>query len=145
MTFNRITIRGHAGADPEVKYVDPTTPMARFTVATEADGYVSPDGHFAVKKVTEWHTVYCYYRLAEIVDATIFKGVEVEVEGRLSYTTIYKADKEPRKIAYIVADKVTTITKEKREDLTPEVETPNNPYGAYLDLLSRAEDEEMPF
>lgn len=145
MTLNRIIIRGHVGADPEVKYVSPTTPVARLSVATEADGYVSPQGNYTERKVTEWHTVYCYYRLAEIVDATVFRGLEVEVEGRLSYTVVYKADTEPRKVAYIVADKVTVISKEEEEETVTAEENPNNPYGVYLDFLSDSPDEEMPF
>ena len=144
-TYNRITIRGYVGADPEVKYVDPTTPVARFTVATEADGYVSPDGRFVTKTVTEWHAVYCYYRLAEVADATVFKGTPVEVEGRLSYTTVYKAGSEPRKVSYIVADKVTLLEKKEAPEAVPEAELPNNPYGDYLDLIRKAPDEEMPF
>ena len=139
MTYNRITIRGHVGADPEVKYVDPVTPVARFSVATDAEGYVSPDGHFALKPITEWHTVYCYYRLAEVVDASVFKGMEVEVEGRLSYTTIYRGESLPRKVAYIVIERI------EDEERAPRGESPNNPYGAYLDFLEKGSDGDMPF
>ncbi len=145
MTYNRITIRGHVGADPEVKYVDPVTPVARFSVATEAEGYVSPDGHFALKPITEWHTVYCYYRLAEVVDASVFKGMEVAVEGRLGYTTIHRGESLPRKVAYIVADSVSVIERREQEETAPEEERPNNPYGAYLDFLDKGSDEDMPF
>ena len=145
MTINKVTIRGNAGADPVIKYVDPTTPMARFTVATESEKHITPGGRIKAEKVTEWHTVYCYYRLAEEADAFVFKGTEVEVEGRLSYTTIYREGKTPHKVAYIVADKLTVLERRAKETAVPEEEHPNNPYGAYLELLDKSRDKDMPF
>ena len=144
-TYNRVTIRGYVGADPTLKYIDPSTPVARFSVATDADGYVSSDGHFALGKVTEWHTVFAYYRLAEVTDATVFKGLFVEIEGRLSYTTIRTPGKPPRKTAYIIADKISVISREKEEEIIPEKEMPNNPYGAYLDVLEKDAETDIPF
>ena len=143
MTYNRITLRGYVGRDPELWYVSPTAPIARFPLATDGDGRLSEDGKsYRPGRVTEWHTIYCQYRLAETADASVFKGLLVEVEGRLAYTTIYRPGREPRKVAYIVADRLKTLTEDRLEDLTPEEERPNNPYGDYIDYLGKAAGED---
>lgn len=147
MTYNRITLRGYVGGDPDIKYLDPSTCIATFRVATDSDGFVNDEGRVVVDQVTEWHNVLCSYSLAQRAEELVRKGLMVEIEGRLSYRKMYiKENGAHRKYAFILADKLTVLTQEIRpEEQKQEQESPNNPYGKYFDTLNQDAENELPF
>ena len=76
---------GNVGKEPEVRYVDAGTAVARITLATSERGYTLPNGT-RVPERTDWHTVMFWRRLAEVVDKYVHKGDKLYVEGRIRYT-----------------------------------------------------------
>ncbi len=146
MTYNRITLRGYVGGDPNIKYIDPSTCIVTFRMATHTEGYVDHEGRVVVDKVTEWHRILCTYQLAQHAEMVVRKGLMVEVEGRLSYRTAYSKGGIEHKYAFILADKLDILTQEVRpEEGKEEEESPNNPYGLYLDALECDSEKELPF
>ena len=79
-SLNKVTIIGHLGGDPELRYTQTGTPVANFTVAT-SEKY--KDTHGNKKEQTEWHKVVAWQRLAEICGEYLHKGSLVYVEGKL--------------------------------------------------------------
>lgn len=146
MTYNRITLRGYAGDAPQIKYLDSSTCIASFQLATHSDGYVTDEGRIVVSEVTEWHSVLCFYNNAQIAEENVQKGLLIEVEGRLSYRITYSKEGQRRKIAFVLADSIRVLTKEVRpNEQEKEIENPNNPYGTYLNALEQDAEENLPF
>lgn len=79
--FNKITIIGNLGTDPEMRYTPNGTAVTNFSVATNRR-YRNSNGENVDE--TEWFRVSTWGRLAEITDQYLQKGRLVYVEGSLS-------------------------------------------------------------
>lgn len=79
-SVNKVLLIGRLGKDPEVKYTNSGTPVARFTVATDE---VYKDRSGEQQKHTEWHTIVAWNKLAEICGEYLTKGKQVFIEGSI--------------------------------------------------------------
>ncbi len=79
--FNKITIIGNLGTDPEMRYLPSGNAVTSFSVATNRR-YKNRDGENVDE--TEWFRVNAWGRLAETTNQYLQKGRLVYVEGRLS-------------------------------------------------------------
>lgn len=77
---NKVILVGNLGRDPEVRSTPSGQPVASFTLATNRR-WRDREGNR--QEQTEWHTVVCWGRLAEIAGQYLTKGRQVYVEGRL--------------------------------------------------------------
>jgi single-strand DNA-binding protein len=80
MSLNKVMIIGRLGADPELKYTQSGTPVARMRIAT-SETYTDREGNR--QESTEWHTVVVFQRQAENCANYLSKGSMVYVEGSL--------------------------------------------------------------
>lgn len=80
-SFNKITIVGYLGKDPELRYTPQGTPVCDFSVAT-TERKKDKSGDF--QDVTTWFRVNLWGRQAEVASQYLSKGRQVYVEGRLS-------------------------------------------------------------
>ena len=78
--FQRITIAGNLGRDPELKYLQDGTPVTSLSVATN-NNYTNQKGEQI--KETTWFRVSVFGKQAETVSQYLTKGRQVLVEGRL--------------------------------------------------------------
>ena len=78
--YHKITIVGHLGRDPEMRYTQDGTPVTNFSVATSRR-WNRPDGTQVDETV--WFRVSAWKRLAEICNEYLQKGRLVLIEGRL--------------------------------------------------------------
>ncbi len=78
-SFNRATILGRLGADPETRSVADTT-VANLSVATDSSW---TDKQGVKQKKTQWHRVKVWGRQAELCRDYLHKGSQVLVEGSL--------------------------------------------------------------
>jgi single-strand DNA-binding protein len=78
--LNKVTIIGHLGRDPEMRYTPSGRPVTTFSVATNRS-WTTSDGER--KTDTEWFNVVAWNKLAEICNQYLVKGQQVYVEGRL--------------------------------------------------------------
>jgi len=78
--YQKITIIGHLGRDPEMRYTDSGQTVCNFSVATTRT-YPGADG--SQKKETAWFKVTAWGKLAEICNQYLHKGSKVMIEGRL--------------------------------------------------------------
>jgi single-strand DNA-binding protein len=81
-SFNKITIVGYLGRDPELRYTPSGTPVCDFSVATtERKG--RREGEEG-EEITTWFRVNMWGRQAELANQYLQKGRLVYVEGRLT-------------------------------------------------------------
>ncbi len=80
-SVNKVILVGNAGTMPEVKYTPSGIPIAKFSLATN-ERYKDKAGEWVEK--TEWHSIVCWSRLAEIVNEYVTKGSKLYIEGSLS-------------------------------------------------------------
>ena len=80
-SFNKITIVGYLGRDPELRYTPQGTAVCDFSVAT-TERRKDKSGEF--QDSTTWFRVTFFGRLAEVANQYLSKGKQVYVEGRLS-------------------------------------------------------------
>lgn len=85
MSYNKITLIGNLGRDPETRYTPTGTMNVQFSIATSRR-FNDRDGN--QQESTTWFRVTAWGRLAETLDkltqsGALAKGREVFVEGRL--------------------------------------------------------------
>lgn len=77
---NQVIILGNLGADPEMRYMQGGDPVTECRVAVSRQ-WTGKDGQR--QEETEWFTVVCYSKLAEIANQYLRKGRKVYFQGRL--------------------------------------------------------------
>ena len=77
---NKVFLIGNLGRDPEVRTTPSGQPVATFTLATNRRW---TDKAGQRQEQTEWHTIVCWGRQAEIAGQYLQKGRQIFVEGRL--------------------------------------------------------------
>jgi single-strand DNA-binding protein len=73
-------IIGNLGKDPEMRYTASGSPVTSFSVAVSRR-WNSREGES--REETEWFSVTCWDKLAEIANQYLSKGKQVYIEGRL--------------------------------------------------------------
>lgn len=79
-SFNKITIVGHLGRDPELRYTPQGTAVCNFSVATTEK---RKDKTGEMQDQTTWFRVSVWGRQAEVANQYLTKGKQVYIEGRL--------------------------------------------------------------
>ena len=79
-SVNKVILVGNVGKNPEVKYSQSGTPVAKFSLATN-ERFKDRNGQRQDR--TEWHNVVAWQRLAEIVGEFVTKGSKIYIEGKL--------------------------------------------------------------
>ena len=85
MSFNKITIVGYLGRDPELRYTAQNVPVCTFSIATsERKRDARSGGDPGANESTTWFRVTLWREKAELASKYLTKGRQVYVEGRLS-------------------------------------------------------------
>ncbi len=79
-SFNKITIVGHLGRDPELRYTPQGTAVCNFSVATTEK---RKDKTGEAQEQTTWFRISVWGRQAEVANQYLAKGRQVYIEGRL--------------------------------------------------------------
>jgi single-strand DNA-binding protein len=92
--FHRVTLIGHVGQEPQMRYTPAGVPVASFSVATKTtvSKETTPQCPAGWKEsyngrnweVTTWWRVTCWRQLAELVNQYVRKGMQVFVEGEVA-------------------------------------------------------------
>lgn len=80
MSFNKITIVGYLGRDPELRYTPQGTALCKMSIAT-TDKRKNVAGE--TEEHTTWFRVTAWGRQAELANEYLAKGRQVYIEGRL--------------------------------------------------------------
>ena len=91
--FQRVTLIGHVGQEPQMRYTPDGTPVATFTLATKTTiskrDKECPQGwkesyNGKAWEVTTWWRVTCWRQLAETVSQYVTKGQQLFIEGEMA-------------------------------------------------------------
>ena len=98
--MNIVLLTGRLGADPEIRKTS-GDPVTSFTLATARHGK---------DKVTDWHKVVVWGKLAEACHTYLSKGHMAGVHGRIQTRTYQDKDGVKRSVTEIVATYVEFLT-----------------------------------
>lgn len=93
MSFNKITLVGNLGRDPELRYTPQGTPVCSFTLATNER---RKDRAGETQDATTWFRITLWGRQAETASQYLAKGRPVYIEGRLRLETYTDRDGKER-------------------------------------------------
>jgi single-strand DNA-binding protein len=103
MSFNKITIVGYLGRDPELRYTPQGTAVCNFSVATTEK---RKNARGEQEEHTIWFRVAAWGRQAELAAEYLAKGRQVYVEGRLRLEQYTDRDGNQRTSAEVNASDI---------------------------------------
>lgn len=110
-SLNLVQLIGNVGKDPELHHTQNGTAVCRLSVATGRD-WTDDKGQKHSK--TEWHTVVCWKKLAELVAKYCRKGSKVYVSGELE-TRSWDDNGQKRYATEVKAAEVKFLSSQKEE------------------------------
>ena len=148
MSFNKITLVGNLGRDPELRYTPQGTPVCSFTMATN-ERRKDKSGEF--QDQTTWFRVTLWGRQAETASQYLTKGRPVYIEGRLRIEEWTDRDGKQRYTLEVHATDMQFIGGRGDEGAGggggggPRPEPPSRPGGGGGGGEGPIEDDDIPF
>jgi len=139
-SVNKVILVGRLGKDPEVKYTQSGTAIARFSLATDE---VWKDQSGEKQQKTEWHSIVAWNKLAEICGQYLAKGRLVYIEGRLQTRNWEDKDGNKRTTTEIRADNMVMLggkPEEGRQERSAAAASPSDSHGD-----TEITDNDIPF
>jgi len=109
MALCKATLIGNVGRDPDMRYTQAGKPVVNFSVACNRPGAPAQDGGER-REETEWFTVVCFGRLAEVAGNLVSKGSKVFVEGRIQTRSYEARDGQTRFVVEVVANELQMLS-----------------------------------
>jgi single-strand DNA-binding protein len=106
-SFNKITIVGYLGRDPEMRFTPQGSAVCNFTVAT-TERRKDRNGEF--QDQTTWFRVAVFGKLAETANQYLSKGKQVYIEGRLRQDEYTDRDGQKRTTLEVTASDIQFLT-----------------------------------
>jgi len=103
MSFNKITIVGYLGRDPELRYTPQGTALCKMSIAT-TERRKNATGE--MEEHTTWFRVTAWGRQAELANEYLAKGRQVYVEGRLRLEEYTDRESQKRFSAEVSATEI---------------------------------------
>lgn len=101
MSFNRATLIGRVGRDPETRRTTSGDPVVSFSIATSDRWTDKNSGE--KKERTEWHNITVFNpNLCKIAEQWVKKGAQIHVEGEIRTREYDDRDGNKRKATEIV-------------------------------------------
>ncbi len=94
VSLNRVELIGNVGASPEIRYANPDSPIARFSLATSS-AWKNAAGER--QEETTWHSLVAFGQIAKTVETYVTKGRLLWIDGRIQISTYETKDGEQRK------------------------------------------------
>jgi single-strand DNA-binding protein len=141
MSFNKITLVGNLGRDPELRYTPQGTPVCSFSLATNER---RKDKTGEMQDQTTWFRVTLWGRQAETASQYLTKGRPVYIEGRLRVEEWTDRDGKPRHTLEVHATDMQFIGGGRSEE--PQAERPAHAEPAAAEPQHDfAADDDVPF
>ena len=155
---NKVILLGRLGADPEMKYLEGGSVIARFNIAT-SESYTK-NGEKITQ--TEWHRIELWDNLAKTAEQYLQKGDNVYIEGKIRTEEWQDKEGNNRTTLRIRGTNITLLGErrndseagreqgsfEKKQPETPQplvqpLATSTTPLPAIL--LDNSEEDDLPF
>lgn len=135
MSFNKITLVGNLGKDPELRYTPQGTPVCSFSMATNER---RKDQSGESQDITTWFKVTLWGRQAETASQYLTKGQPVYIEGRLRTSEWTDRDGKPRTTLEVHATDMQFLSSGNAQSVGAGAAT--RPSGAQSSAPNRNED-----
>jgi len=106
MSVNKVILVGNVGKDPETRYLDETTAITKFPMAT-SETYKNKSGERVSN--TEWHNIVLWRGLAQVAEKYVKKGAQIYIEGRIKTRSYDDAEGNKKYITEIVGDQMQLL------------------------------------
>ena len=116
MSYNRVTLIGHVGADPEIREANGGK-FATLRLATTDKGYIRKSDGAQMPEQTQWHSLVVNGGLVQVIENYVHRGSKIFVTGKLKYRE-YQANDGSKRWA-------TEISVYELELLDPKPQQPN--------------------
>lgn len=103
---NRVTILGHLGNDPDVRYTQTGKQVVTLSLATN-EKWTDQGG--TDHEHTEWHRIVMFRRLAEIAAEYLRKGQPVYIDGKLRTRKWQDNNGQDRYTTEIIAEQMQML------------------------------------
>jgi len=113
MSVNKVILVGNVGKDPETRYLDESTAITKFPMAT-SETYKNRQGERV--STTEWHNVVLWRGLAQVAEKYVKKGTQIYIEGRIKTRSYDDAEGNKKYITEIVGDQMQLLGRKPDED-----------------------------
>jgi single-strand DNA-binding protein len=97
---NKVSLIGRLGANPEIVKFESGNKVARMHLATN-EPYKDKTGEWVNQ--TQWHNIFAWGSLADLIERKLSKGSEIVVEGRLVNKSFETKTGEKRQVTEIEA------------------------------------------
>lgn len=138
MGLNKVMLIGYVGRDPEIRYLDSDSKLATFSLAT-TEKY--RDRNNEIKELTEWHTIVCWRKNADVVEQYVRKGSLLYIEGRIRTRSWDDQSGVKHSVTEIHAETFQILSRNaddaKEQNLKPQT--------AKEAITIAAEDDDLPF
>lgn len=147
MNLNKVMLIGRLGKKPEVNYIKPDVPVAKFSLAT-SESYKNKEGDWI--ETTEWHNIVAWRYTAKFCEKNLDKGMLVYIEGKIQ-TRKWDQDGVTKYMTEIVADQIKSLEKRNNDGNavvnTPAEAKPKNdePFAGTSPELGANENDDLPF
>lgn len=137
---NKVILIGNLGKDPEVRYLEGGTAVAKFPLAT-SESYKDKSG----KKIdqTEWHNVVLWRGLAEVAEKFLKKGMQVFIEGKLRSRSWEDKEGNKKYITEIIGDNLTILSR-RDENHNQQASSPAGEENN-ISISSNESTDDLPF
>ena len=147
--YNKVSLIGHLGSDPEIRRLEGGDAVARFSVATN-ENYRDRAGNW--QTITDWHNVVAWRGLAERVERDLKKGSFVFLEGKLKTRKWQDKEGNDRYTTEVVAGMLRMLDKRESSDSSlaqgiPGTETSMEKSSPSTETTSPVQemDDDLPF
>jgi len=136
--YNKVTLIGNLGKDPELKTFDSGTTNCKFSLATSSS-YKKNDEW---EQDTQWHNITLWGKAAERAAEKLYKGARVLIEGKVTYRSWDDQDGNKKYMTEIQANFYRLMDKrEESEPTISEAEVVSEPSSE----MSKPKDDDLPF
>lgn len=106
-SVNKVILIGNLGADPEVRYTQGGSAVAKLRLATSEQWRDRNTGESQER--TEWHRVVFFGKVAEVIQQYLRKGSKIYVEGRLQTSKWQDQSGQDRYTTEVIGDNMQML------------------------------------
>lgn len=145
-SVNKVILIGNLGRDPEVRYLENGTGVARFSIATSESYTDKATGE--KREITDWHNIVCWRGLAKIAETYLKKGMKIYVEGKLRTRSWQDEQNIVKYTTEVIVDELTMLS--RPDDNASNVPSypstvENNPVQPMDTNLTQSPEDDLPF
>ncbi len=141
-TINKVILIGHLGDEIKMHYFEGGNAIGRFPLATNETFTNRQTGEKVTN--TDWHNVVVRNKLAEICEKYLTKGDKVYLEGRIKNRQ-YEVEGQKRYTTEIHVQEMTFLSTKKELNSQAEVNQQPSPQQPNKPVVSKEEDDDLPF